>query len=203
MRPAAPQQPSVSVAIPCALSTPRHGHYPELAAELFSVGIAVRDERLFLHLLLLLLVLLAPWGHHRLSSVARLAYSRARFPCSRGPPRRELRARNYLRSRRAPGAAAATAAAPCLRCAVARRATPRRATPRYAAERQRRTRRTVDVLSGRRDPRAERTADKGTTQFAAKCVFKDGSHVPPCVCHRASVPLCSLHACVARPLFLS
>jgi len=44
------------------------------------------------------------------------------------------------------------------------------------------------VLSGR----AIREADKGTAQFVAKCVFKDGSHVIPPSAHRGRPSLCAL-----------
>lgn len=152
LRPAAPQQPSVSVAIPCALSTPRHGHYPELAAELFSVGIAVRDERLFLHLLLLL-ILLASWGHHRLSApwrgsrIPELVFPALVAPLAASYVHVIISDRDEPREQPQPQPPRRACAAPWR--AAPRHAAPRHATPRYAAERQRRTRRTVDVLSGR------------------------------------------------------
>lgn len=74
---------------------------------------------------------------------------------------------------------------------------------------------TVDVLGAR-----DRETDKGTTQFATKCVFKDGSHVPrssstvrPLLCAlcmrvcaslsflRAPPP--AVHPCGPRSLFIS
>ena len=141
LRPAAPQQPSVSVAISCALSTPRGTQpLPRTHRGLFSVGDS-RERRMTISLHpysplpLPPLTLLTPLGQFSSllvathSSIPRVAciLVRSSFSLLAWPL-----AANYVRAiisdrdDEAPGTAAAAAS----RRAMPRRATPRRATPR-------------------------------------------------------------------------
>lgn len=154
LRPATPQQPSVSVAIPlpCSISIsislssslyslPRGSTCLRIVADYFrSSGIAVRRTDPLLLSLGVRTVL------PEITDV--ISRSESELDFTRASSVRELRARSRLRS----------------------------GSERVGTS-------TCWV-----------SADKGTTQFTSKCVFKDGSHGPR---RLVSVPRCSLHARVA------